>query len=194
MHLFHSDHELAQSSTLPRAWQQELRIVDGYVPLHFFVRNTVSGAGCLFDVSLAKIGSKIPDAVDFHDHWFALLASIIGEIKPIHEPLYAYRQHSRNVVGFAKYEGFFYRPANIGFIEGFFKAAKGWRRMVGLYQALLELGMEQYLPPSYRRLFKSYKGGALFFLMTSILILKNDPVLARAYFRKGVGGLVSQSE
>jgi glycosyltransferase involved in cell wall biosynthesis len=67
---------------------------------HLLLRNTVSGAGALFDARLATIAKKAPSfPFLFHDGWVALAAALNGGVYPIEEKLYVYRQHAGNVLG-----------------------------------------------------------------------------------------------
>ena len=67
---------------------------------HLLLRNTVSGAGALFDARLARVAKRAPSIEHLnHDGWIALAAALNGGVYPIDEKLYVYRQHSDNVLG-----------------------------------------------------------------------------------------------
>ena len=192
MHLFHRDHELQTPERLECGWEVEKRVVEGYLPIHFLCRNTVTGAACLFDVELAQLGRSIPEAADFHDHWFALLASAMGEVKAVYEPLYAYRQHNSNVVGVKRIDGFFYWPRDKTLREWFLMAKEKWERTVEIFQSLVETLPNGSLPEIYWRVFSSRLAGGLFFLSISFLCVPDDPVLARTFLRNGVGKFLAE--
>jgi SAM-dependent methyltransferase/glycosyltransferase involved in cell wall biosynthesis len=64
--------------------------------------NTVTGAAVVFRASLLDDLLPFPrmDAVAlYHDHWVACVALTRGRIEYVDRPLYAYRQHSDNVIG-----------------------------------------------------------------------------------------------
>lgn len=190
MHLFSSDSELDRSTALAKAWANEARVLEDYLPIHFFLRNTVTGASSLFDVELAKRSFPFPSIVEFHDHWLAIIAALYGEVRAVHEALYAYRQHGDNVVGFVRFEGVFYKPADMTWPQGTRKAALGWRKRRALYRALSERAKDDVeLPSSYRLVFNSRVLGPVFFLLFSALYIVDDPALARAFLRNGMGGI-----
>ena len=66
---------------------------------HLLVQNTVTGAAMMMNKALTEKLQKIPENCMMHDHWIALVASALGEIHFIDEPLYYYRQHESNVLG-----------------------------------------------------------------------------------------------
>jgi SAM-dependent methyltransferase/glycosyltransferase involved in cell wall biosynthesis len=63
--------------------------------------NTVTGAASVFRSSLLR--DVLPFPVYpfrmYHDHWIACIALLRGKLAFVDSPLYAYRQHSANVVG-----------------------------------------------------------------------------------------------
>lgn len=63
--------------------------------------NTVTGAASVFRGSLLRDILPFPKRVgdSFHDHWVACVALAAGKISYVDKPLYAYRQHSNNVLG-----------------------------------------------------------------------------------------------
>ena len=70
---------------------------------HLLLRNTVSGAGTLFDARLGSMAKRSPDLKSvYHDRWIAFAAAIHGGVHPIEEKLYIYRQHAGNVLGSAR--------------------------------------------------------------------------------------------
>ncbi|TVR62037.1 MAG: glycosyltransferase [Candidatus Competibacteraceae bacterium] len=76
--------------------------------------NTVTGAASVFRASLLRHILPFPKRIgdSFHDHWVACVALAVGKIGYVDKPLYAYRQHSNNVLGH-------YAPAAMTFFPGF---------------------------------------------------------------------------
>lgn len=65
------------------------------------VQNPISGAGMLFNRSLAEIVSRssYEGRIWMHDQWVGLIAACFGRIAAIKEPLFKYRQHDDNAMG-----------------------------------------------------------------------------------------------
>jgi len=60
--------------------------------------NTVTGCTMMANTALIQLWRDTEDVV-MHDWWLALLASAVGELIFIDQPLVLYRQHSNNVLG-----------------------------------------------------------------------------------------------
>jgi hypothetical protein len=192
MHLFSEDRELSRVAALEKAWARERRGLGNCLPFHFFLRNTVTGASSLFDVELAQRSYPFPSVIEFHDHWLAIIAALCGEIRSVHEALYAYRQHGDNVVGSVRFEGVFHKPAEMTWLQGARKAVLGWRRRQALFKAASErVKPDVNLPIFYRLAFRSRVLGPVLFLLLSGRYIAGDPALARACLRNGVGGLLA---
>ena len=67
--------------------------------------NTITGAASMFRSSIIKYLLPFPISVgiSYHDHWIGCVASALGNIKYIDEPLYNYYQHRGNVIGHATF-------------------------------------------------------------------------------------------
>ena len=63
------------------------------------VSNSVTGCTMMVNEKLAQLASPIPAQAIMHDWWLALVASSIGHVSPIEEPLMDYRQHQNNALG-----------------------------------------------------------------------------------------------
>jgi glycosyltransferase involved in cell wall biosynthesis len=65
------------------------------------VQNPVSGAGTLINGPLLSLMASVSSlsGVAMHDQWAGLVASALGHIEHIAEPLYLYRQHVDNAMG-----------------------------------------------------------------------------------------------
>jgi rhamnosyltransferase len=109
MSLVHSDmHVLVGKENLSKtAWQIERRGVRNIKQHHLLVRNVVAGCSILMDVNIGRKFSVVPEGAPFHDHWYALVSSSLGVVEPIHQPLYAYRQHENNVLAVTPFRGVF---------------------------------------------------------------------------------------
>jgi glycosyltransferase involved in cell wall biosynthesis len=68
------------------------------------VTNAVTGAAALFPRALLDAALPFPphQFEHFHDHWIALCALALGEIRYVDRPLYDYVQHERAFVGHAR--------------------------------------------------------------------------------------------
>lgn len=93
--------------------------------------NTVTGAASVFRASLLRHILPFPKRVgdSFHDHWVACVALTVGKIGYVDKPLYAYRQHSNNVLGH-------YTPAAMTFLPEFSQLV-GWLRSPAGFKAEL---------------------------------------------------------
>jgi hypothetical protein len=60
--------------------------------------SVASGTAMAFRADLRPLVLPVPPRCD-HDAWIALLASAVGEIAPVAEPLVLYRQHGGNQIG-----------------------------------------------------------------------------------------------
>lgn len=60
------------------------------------VRNTLIGAMMAFPRKLIKYALPFPKGIGMHDIWIGLIASNIGKIEIIDEPLMFYRRHDNN--------------------------------------------------------------------------------------------------
>ena len=71
--------------------------------LSLLVANAVTGAASLFPRALLDDALPFPPAqfAHFHDHWLALCALAVGDIRFVDEPLYDYVQHGAATLGHA---------------------------------------------------------------------------------------------
>jgi len=72
------------------------------------LKNTVTGCASLVNLPLVRLALPVPAAALLHDYWLALVAAAAGRMALVRQPLVAYRQHARNVVGAREYG---WRPA-----------------------------------------------------------------------------------
>src|SRR5690606_34530724 len=78
------------------------------------VSNTVTGCTSLFNEKLARTATPVPNDAVMHDWWLALVASALGAIHTIEEPLLDYRQHGGNTLGAREYRASAFTPAKAG--------------------------------------------------------------------------------
>lgn len=189
MSVVHSDmHILVDGKIVPRTvWEIERRGVHHASLSDLLIRNVVAGSSMLMDAKLARMFPEIPEAVGFHDHWYALMASAHGGVHPIRQPLYAYRQHSENVVGATPFQGFFSVPKDATVLSLIRKCHDCWLRSHRLAQAVSDAGIR--LPGTARLTFlgNSDLGAALF--SKAFLNLPSDLPTARASLARAVGKL-----
>jgi glycosyltransferase involved in cell wall biosynthesis len=71
--------------------------------LSLLVANCVTGAASLFPRALLDDALPLPPAqfTHFHDHWLAVTALALGEIRYVDRPLYGYVQHANATIGHA---------------------------------------------------------------------------------------------
>lgn len=105
--LVHSDMDIERDGELDleSGWTQAGRDVSRCAPEDLLLWNITTGASMLIDANLARLYPTIPDRVRYHDHFYALAASLHGGVYPVRERLYAYRQHEANVIGVQAYQG-----------------------------------------------------------------------------------------
>lgn len=68
-------------------------------PNNLVVQNIVTGCTVMINKPLAQVLQHIPQAVEVHDWWIGVVASVFGKIIFLNKPTILYRQHSLNVCG-----------------------------------------------------------------------------------------------
>lgn len=104
--LVHSDLRVVDDSLRelhPSFWRYS-----GFDPGHatfarLLVKNTITGCATLANRALVRLALPIPSSAILHDYWLALVCAAAGRSATVREPLVAYRQHARNVVGARPY-------------------------------------------------------------------------------------------
>ena len=79
--------------------RQRVDIRRGLMFERLLMQNFIAGCSMLFNAALRRKAGLIPQEAIFHDYWVVLIAAAFGRIGFVDEPLYLYRQHSRNTVG-----------------------------------------------------------------------------------------------
>jgi len=173
------------------AWEVERRGVDQHGTFDLLVRNVIPGTGMLMDAELAKKFPIIPPKALYHDHWYPLVASRIGKIDPIRQPLYAYRIHGVNVAGVSPYTGLFSRKANeSGLKKGLVgKCREVWTRSFEFAQAAEAMGLG--LTGLERVAFLRKWDLGLLLWARGLLVLWKDPALTRACWARAIGKVLS---
>gem|GEM_PF-3645472 len=114
-------------------WAAEKRNVESRDTESVLMRNLVSGASGMFDRSLAEDFAPIPSWVRFHDHYFAVCATLKGGLYPIPISLYIYNQHGDNVVGGSSYKGFLsVEGQSKSKLNDKYQYLSSWKKRVGL--------------------------------------------------------------
>jgi hypothetical protein len=143
MSIVHSDMDLiVDGKPWPEsAWAVEKRGIHNVSPSYFFIRNVATGASMLMDSELARKYPIIPDNIEFHDYWYALVASFHGGVHPIPKRLYAYRQHRENVVGIVAYLGLLGASSWKSWFQLPQRSKKAWRKTRDLAMNCEKLGL-----------------------------------------------------
>lgn len=189
MHLIYGKGiDLAGVDQSTSAWKVEKRGVQHCSLQDLLIRNCVAGAGLLMDAHLWRRFPTIPDGVPFHDHWAAILAASNGGIYSLYEPLYAYRQHQRNVLGITEYSGrlgYHGRKSVSGFLNTVLSRFHFSRQITeGTQRAGLEIS------PQNQRVFLGAEDFGLGFLKLGVQYFSSDPALSKACFARAVGKLL----
>lgn len=172
------------------AWRHEDRQVDDQARFHFLIRNCVTGAASLMDIRLAKSFAEIPLSFQFHDHWYALVASCHGGVYPLKEVLYNYVQHGRNAVGVVPFKGIFYRPPGLTLAEMRERAVAAWLETVDMAKDLESQGLSSHLSTILKD--KSSVRTGFLLILVGLLHLRADSPLSRSCLIKGIGGILNQ--
>ena len=178
---------------LPTGWNREPRNVQDRLFIQLLLNNVVTGASCLFDVTLARRFGCIPDEIEFHDQWYAIAATLTGKIEGLSEALYAYRQHPDNLVGSKPFSGMLANPGSSGFFKSLSLASQGWHKAARRFYSVKESALGPYINSTQLRFTDSGLRSGLEFLMYSFLFRPDNPVLAREFLRKGVGKILGKS-
>jgi hypothetical protein len=189
--LVHTNMHSWQKSGLATAtvWEIEKRCLTNTNPIQLIHRNLVTGCSMLFDAELAKRYPIIPDAIEFHDHWFALLAAFHGGVYPIDKPLLAYRQHETNQVGVSPFIETSQLLKRISLSQITCKAIANWEKALKLKKALEENGLK--LEKCQKLALESRVDLGLRLLAYGARELRRDPALAQAYFKGALGKALS---
>jgi hypothetical protein len=171
------------------AWHLERRGVHNVSPLDFFIRNIAAGAGMLMDAELIRRYPNIPGDVYGQDHWYPMVASFFGEVRPLHEPLYAYRIHGENVSGIGPYRGFFSASrssSQIGVVRKCILAFNSSR-------ARLQHAERAGLPVTVlHKLTVGLRGDlGICYLLKALNVFAKDRALARACVARTIGKVLS---
>ena len=79
--------------------RQGVDVVRGLGFSRLLMQNFIPGNAMLFNAALRERAGSVPADALMHDIWLALVAAAFGRIGFVDEPLYLYRQHTRNVLG-----------------------------------------------------------------------------------------------
>jgi hypothetical protein len=185
--LVHSDlHELRDGQVSKSSvWRTERRGVHQSHTGALLVRNIVAGCAMLFDAELARLYPVIPEGFEFHDHWYAVVASRYGGVHPIRRPLLAYRQHSRNTLGVTPFKGVF-SPAADGKGRSIDACVERWKKtQERTASALAEL--VTFSPLQRWAYLNGLEPGLGLFWVGLRAGLAGDPALLRAAWARSIG-------
>lgn len=182
--LVHSDMDLLTNGHIETesGWEQAKRDVKRASPEELLIWNIATGASMLIDARLIEKYPEIPEGVRYHDHFYAVAASLYGGAHPIFERLYAYRQHASNVIGAQAYRGLLGGQRLEALYKNRSDAVKNFESMRAVGRAFAKEA------PELARLVDSGDGGArLFFYGLKSLGYKS---LARESFALSFGKLL----
>lgn len=182
MHVMQADGSIDAKT----AWQTERRGVHHAGAEHLIARNVVAGCAMLMDAELARRYPRIPEAFDYHDHWYAVVAACLGVVDALDEPLFAYRQHGGNVVGVTEFPGVLAAPPGKRWTPGVIveKCRATWRKSRARAEAAMAAGVP--LPMPARELW-SGRGAGVRLLGMAARSYATDPALTRALLGRAVG-------
>lgn len=181
--LVHSDMDLLIEGKVAAesGWEQAKRDVKRASPEELLIWNIATGASMLIDARLIEKYPEIPEGVRYHDHFYAVAASLHGGAHPVYERLYAYRQHASNVIGAQAYRGLLGGQRLEALYKNRSDAVKNFESMRAVGRAFAKEA------PELARLVDSDDGGArLFFYGLKSLGYKS---LARESFALSFGKL-----
>ncbi|MEK6704356.1 MAG: glycosyltransferase [Bdellovibrionota bacterium] len=187
--LVHCDmHVLANGKIAEKtAWEIEMRGIHNSSARHLMIRNIVAGCSMLFDAELARRYPRIPDGAMFHDHWYALVASLNGGVFPIKQALYAYRQHEANEVGVTPFVGRFVMPSKrrMSLRDVLEKCELGWLKSYNFANSARKEGLQFNFFERQVFLAPFDLGAGIMFL--GLRSFFSDPPLARACIARSIG-------
>jgi len=175
------------------AWRTEARGIENATLPTLLVRNVVAGCSMLVDAELIRTWPSIPDAFDYHDHWYAVVAAGNRGVFAIHEPLYLYRQHGANVAGITPFRGIFAMSGNE---RGLARIARKSLELMRKTESRTRAALNGNLPvPGYfRRIAATTTPDAgLGYLFFALANLTRDLPLARAAGARALGKLLALS-
>lgn len=177
MSLLHHNLRVVDADGQVRAllWQLERRKTAHQSTLDLILRNTVTGSASIMDANLLEKFSQIPDNFEYHDYWFALMASGQGGVYALDYVLGDYRQHAHNYIGTNAKQS----------IERGIKAVvkKNFQQSLQLNHIARKNNL---FCSTGKNMFERFDLGLSLFLY-GLLHLISDPVLARACFTRALG-------
>jgi hypothetical protein len=189
MHVLNADGTIAART----GWQLEHRGVHNASVETLLIRNVVAGCAMLIDANLVRNYPTIPDAFDYHDHWYAITAAAHCGAHPIYEPLYAYRQHGGNVAGLSEFRGLFRsKSLNASCASLIKETIKRSRKSLMMTQALVHAQICKHDAEKLgaHQLTKSKVSRGLAMILLAARSYKNDLPLLRASIARGVGTIL----
>ena len=193
MSVVHSDLDvIAHGRSIGNAWEIENRATNETDFRSLIMCNSVTGCSMLMDAELARRFPTIPDSFEFHDHWYAVMASLHGGVYPIEEAQIEYRIHGENVVGLEAFEGVMRPQKSIesgGLITRTREGALKRSRMEE--DALSEAGMAGIKSLASRNRIRSFSNGFGSLWGFSVNWIRGNGALARAYLGHLIGSFLN---
>jgi glycosyltransferase involved in cell wall biosynthesis len=171
-------------------WNKENRNTNFAQPLEVLQRNIVGGATALIHSKLFIEHPTIPESIEYHDHWYALLSSMRGKIVSIKEPLYIYTQHGNNIAGASSFDGVFTIKSHQQQNSVFKILSNKWFRVNNLAKLSLEK-TPKFQSPLFRLLFIYNFDLGFLNLLNSMRYFFRDKALFRASVSISIGKFLS---
>jgi hypothetical protein len=175
-----------RSGTPVSGWAFEKKIPEYRGLPALIANNHIAGTAMTIRSEVIRDHGVIPDSFEFHDHWYGLICTLLGEMKPIPVPGLLYRQHGLNVTGASKGAGLLTIRAQSG-IRGALK--ESLRRFRGCQERVRDLSQSLNRPfRMLRFLYLSRIDFAFGFLFAlAWLLLARDTRRARSVLSMWVG-------
>lgn len=185
MHILNAQGSIAEQT----AWKLERRGVHHTSLGDLLIRNVIAGCSMLLDANLARQYPTIPEAFDYHDHWYAAVASAHGGIFSIHRPLYAYRQHGKNVLGITPFAGLLSLRGQNHPLAVLKKLKTAWTGTLMRVNAAQDAGLLN--PKTSETLFLNRLDFGMPLICKAWRDYPSDPALARACLARAMGKVVT---
>ena len=193
MAIVYSRPESEQDSVGPlTAWTLEKRLPENADPACMLLRNHVTGCSLLMDVELARRFPAIPDAFDFHDHWFATVAACHGGIRPIRTALLLHRQHPHNVFGVRERESPIQVWRKLGSVAAMHAMVSDHAGYLARLRELRVRGLPCGVPKGLVSERWGRLGTFVYMVMVALRWARNDPLVARHSIKVAVGALCTR--
>jgi hypothetical protein len=138
----------------------------------------------LMDANLPRTYPNIPESAQYHDHWYALLASQHCGVHAVDRVLSAYRQHDQNVVGLKEFNALSAIQIKSPIKNWSSNCIRGWNHTENLVNSLIQIDAKFGVVDRLLFIKRDFGIGLMLYGMTQ---LWGDPVLARTCATRGMG-------